>query len=136
LHHVFYSDGNAKKISWVIQTENSIVDQKRDHVDIYKNKVTDLQSKYIALHIGLFWGIGTFIIKNEDSIKIKFDDKEMFNQFTTNSKIEDEFIQKRMQFIKQLMKQRKLEIQFVLIDRDENLAKKISNAKKIKTKND
>ena len=124
LYHVFYSDGNAKKVSWVIQTSDSIVDQNRDHVDIYKNKVTDLQSKYIALHIGLFCGIGTFIIKNEDSVKIKFDDKEMFNQFTTNSKIEDEFIQKRMQFIKQLVKQRKLEIQFELIGADENLAKK------------
>jgi len=136
LHHVFYSDGNAKKISWIIQTENSIVDQNRDHVDVYKNKVTGLQSKYIALHIGLFWGIGTFIIKNGDSVKIKFDDKEMFNQFATNSNIEDGLIQKRMQFIKQLVEQRKLKIQFELIGTDENLAKKISNAKKIKTKND
>jgi hypothetical protein len=130
LHHVFYSDGNAKKVSWVIQTGDSIIDQNRDHADIYKNKVTDLQSKYVALHIGLFWGIGTFIIKNEDSVKIKFDDKEMFNQFTTNSKIKDEFIQKRMQFIKQLVNQRKLEIQFKLINVDENLAKKKIQCKK------
>ena len=124
MHHVFYSDGNAKKVAWVIQTGDSKVNQNRNHVDIYKDKVTDLQSKYIALHIGLFWGIGVFIIKNEDTIKIKFDDETMFNQFTSNSKIEDEFIQKRMQFIKQLIKQRKLEIQFELISTDKNLAKK------------
>jgi len=124
LHHVFYSDGNVKKVAWVIQTGDSKVNQNRNHVDIYKDKVTDLQSKYIALHIGLFWGIGVFIIKNEDTIKIKFDDETMFNQFTSNSKIEDEFIQKRMQFIKQLIKQRKLEIQFELISTDKNLAKK------------
>ena len=124
MHHVFYSDGNAKKVAWVIQTGYSKVNQNRNHVDIYKDKVTDLQSKYIALHIGLFWGIGVFIIKNDDTIKIKFDDETMFNQFTSNSKIEDGFIQKRMPFIKQLVKQRKLEIQFELISIDKNLAKK------------
>ena len=123
MNHVFYSDGNAKKISWIIETKSSRVEQNRNHVDIYKDKVTNLQSKYVALHIGLFWGIGVFIIKNQDSIKIKLDDKIMFNQFTTNTKIEDEFIQKRIQFITQLVKQRKLEIQFELISTEENLAK-------------
>lgn len=123
MNHVFYSDGNAKKISWTIETNDSRVEQNRNHVDIYKDKVTELQSKYVALHIGLFWGIGVFIIKNQDSIKIKLDDKIMFNQFTTNAKIEDEFVQKRIQFIKQLVKQRKLKIQFELIDTEENLAK-------------
>jgi hypothetical protein len=123
LNHVFYSDGNAKKVAWVIETEDSKINQNRNHIDIYTDKVTDLQSKYVALHIGLFWGIGVFIIKNQDSIKIKLDDEIMFNQFTTNTKIDDEFIQKRIQFIKQLVKQRKLKIQFELISMDKNLAK-------------
>lgn len=123
MNHVFYSDGNAKKISWVIETNDSRVEQNRNHVDIYKDKVTELQSKYVALHIGLFWGIGVFIIKNQDSIKIKIDDKIMFNQITTDSKIEDEFVQKRIQFIKQLIKQRELKIQFEFIGIEENLAK-------------
>ena len=34
-----------------------------------------MQSKYVALHVALFWGIGTFNIKNKDSIKIKLDKK-------------------------------------------------------------
>ena len=123
MNHVFYSDGNAKKISWVIETNDSRVEQNRNHVDIYKDKVTELQSKYVALHIGLFWGIGIFIIKNQDSIKIKIDDKIMFNQITTDSKIEDEFVQKRTQFIKQLIKQRELKIKFEFIGIEENLAK-------------
>ena len=136
MDHVFYLDGNAEKISWIIQTSDSIIDQNREHVEIYKNKVTDLQSKYIGLHIGLFWGIGIFIIKNEDTIKIKLDEKIMFDQFTSNLKIEDEFIQKRIQFIRQLIEQRKLKIEIELIDADKNLAKKNTNAKKLKTKND
>jgi hypothetical protein len=136
LYHVFYSDGNAKKISWVIQTKDSIVEQNREHADIYKDKVTSLQSKYIALHVGLFWGIGIFIIKNEDSIKIKLDEKIMYRHFTSNLKIQDELIEKRIRFIRQLIEQRKLKIEFEMIDTDKNLAKKNINAKELKTKNE
>ncbi len=136
MYHVFYSDGNTKKISWVIQTRDSIVEQNRDHADIYKDKVTSLQSKCIALHVGLFWGVGVFIIKNEDSIKIKLDEKIMHDHFTSNLKIKDKFTEKRMQFIRQLIEQRKLKIKFQIIDTDEDLSRKISNTKELKTKND
>ena len=124
MDHVFYSDGNAEKISWVIQTEDSRAEQNRIHVEIYKNKVTNLQSKYIALHVGLFWGIGVFIIKNEDHIKIELDEKTMYDQFTSNSKVEDNIIVKKIHFIKQLIAQRKLEIKFELISTDDNWARK------------
>ncbi len=136
MYHVFYANGDAKEISWVIETNNSIIRQKREHTDIYKNKVTEIQSKYIALHVGLFWGIGVFIIKNEDSVKIKLDEKVMYDHFMSNSKIEDKFIENRIQFIRQLIEQRKLKIKFQIIDMDKNLARKISNTKEIKTKND
>ena len=99
MYHIFYSDGDTKKISWVIQTKDSIVKQNRDHADIYKNKVTSLQSKYIALHVGLFWGIGIFIIKNEDIVKIKLDEKIMYDHLTSNSKIEDELVEKRIKWL-------------------------------------
>jgi len=136
LYHVFYSDGNTKKISWVIQTRDSIVKQNRDHAEIYKDKVTSLQSKYIALHVGLFWGVGMFIIKNENIVKIKLDEKIMYDHFTSDLKIEDEFIEKRIQFIRQLIEQRKLKIEFQMIDTDKNLARKVINAKELKTKNE
>jgi hypothetical protein len=123
LNHVIYSDGDAQKITWVIQNEDSSFVENREHVDMYKDKVTKIQSKYVALHVGLFWGIGTFIIKNKDTVKIKLDEKIMFDQFTNNLKIEDSFIQKRLRFIKQLIDQRKLKIRFELIDQDENIAK-------------
>ena len=135
MNHVFYLDGNAKKVSWGIQTEGTIVEQSREHVEIYKNKISNLQSKYVALHIGLFWGIGVFKIKNEDVVKIKLDEKIMFDQLSTDLKIEDEFIVDRIKFIKQLTMQRKLKIQFNLIKQDENLANKILEAKELKTKN-
>lgn len=135
MDHVFYSDGDAKKVSWLIQTNDSIIDQNREHVDIYKDKISNIQSKYVALHIGLFWGIGVFVIKNEDHVKIKLDDKIMFEQLTANSKIKDEFIQNRIKFINQLIAQRKLKIEFELILQKDNLANKTLDAKEIKTKN-
>jgi hypothetical protein len=136
LNHVFYSDGNLTKISWVIQTGDASIEQSREHVEIYKNKITDLQSKYVALHIGLFWGIGVFIIKNEDSIKIKIDEKIMFDQLNENERTNDEFIQNRIKFINQLIAQRKLKVQYDLMDQDANPTKKILDAKELKTKND
>ena len=123
MNHVFYSYGNAQKITWIIQNDDSSCIENREHIDMYKDKVTNLQSKYVALHIGLFWGIGTFIIKNEDNVKIKLDEKIMFDQFTTDLKIEDVFIQKRLRFIKQLIDQRKLKIEFEVISKDENIAR-------------
>jgi len=136
LNHAFYPDGNEKKISWAIQTNDSIIDQSREHVEIYKNKISNLQSKYVALHIGLFWGIGVFRIKNEDIVKIKLDEKTMFDQLSQDLKIEDKFIVNRIKFIKQLTMQRKLKIQFELIEQKENLANKILEAKELKTKNE
>ena len=136
MNHVFYLDGNAKKVSWGIQTEDVIVEQSREHVEIYRDKISELQSKYVSLHIGLFWGIGVFIIKNKDHIKIRLDDKTMFGQFTTDKRIKDEFIEKRIKFINQLIIQRKLNVEFDLIKQEENLANKILEAKELKTKNE
>jgi len=121
--------------SWVIRTEDSIFEQSREHVKVYRDKISNLQSKYIALHIGLFWAIGVFIIKNEDHIKIKLDDKKMFDQLTSNEEIKDEFCKNKVKFTKQLISQRKLEIEFEFIQQENNLSKKALDAKELKTKN-
>jgi hypothetical protein len=125
LDHSFFFDGNSRGIVWVIQTNDSIVEQKREHPDIYMNKVTIQQSKYIAMHVGLFWGIGRFIINNEDSVIIKIDNKTMFGEFSRNEILSDELIKRRIHFITQLMNQRKLKINYELVDKEENLASKI-----------
>lgn len=125
MEHVLFFDGNTKWITWVIQTDNSIIEQKRVHTDIYLDKVTNLQAKYIGLHVGIFWSVGTFIIKNQDTIKIVTDDKELFEHLSSNKKSHDEFIERRICFIKQLIKQRKLKIRYELIASEKNLAAKI-----------
>jgi hypothetical protein len=124
LKHILFFDGDSKRISWVIQTDNSIVEQKREHAEIYLDKVTNQQSKYIGLHIGIFWGIGTFIIKNEDIVKITTDDKTVYDHLISNQKSNDEFIEKRTFFIRQLIEQRKLKIKYDLVESNRNLAAK------------
>lgn len=125
MQHIFYSDGNKQKISWVIKTDGKIIEQTRKHADIYLDKITDLQSKYIALHVGIFWCIGVFIIKNEDTVKIILDDKEMFDHLKSETQSSDKFIENRTLFINQLINQRKLKIEFELIESKNNIAKKL-----------
>ena len=124
MEHVLFFDGNAKRISWVIQTNKSVIEQKRKHAEIYLDKITNQQSKYIGLHVGLFWGIGMFIIKNQDIVKVAIDDNSIFEHLSTNQKSHDEFIEKRTCFIKQLIEQRKLKVHYELISADKNLAAK------------
>jgi hypothetical protein len=125
LEHTFFFDGNSKKIAWIIQTNDSRVKQQRDHPNNYLGKVTTLQSKYIALHVGMFWGIGRFIMNNEDNITIKIDDKFMFDHLSKNEISPNEFIKTRTKFIKQFIQQRKLKITYETIEQEENLAFKL-----------
>ncbi len=121
-----YIDGTQKKISWVIKTDQTYVTQSRDHVELYLDKISHIQSRYIALHVGLFWSIGTFRIRDLDTVHITLQDETMFAQITTDVKVEDEFILDRTRFINQLIEQRRLSVQYIL-DTNTNPAK-ISDA--------
>lgn len=77
------------------------------------------------MHVGLFWGIGRFIIKDKDSITVKIDDKSMFNQLSKIEDPSDEFIRTKINFITQLIAQRKLKINFIFVDEKENLTSKL-----------
>ena len=125
MKHVFYCDGNQKKIAWVIQTDGNAIEQLRDHADIYLDKITDEQSRFIALHVGVFWGIGRFIIKNNDTVSIMMDSKSMFDHLNGDKQSDDSFIQNRSVFISQIVEQRKLNIECQLIDVKDNLAHKL-----------
>lgn len=125
MEHVLYSDGNAKRISWIIKTENDLREQFRDHADIYLDKVTDLQSKYIALHVGLFWSIGVFIIKNNDTVKIMLDSDEMIHHLASDAKSDDQMLEHKKGFINQLGTQRNIKFIYEKINAAENSATKL-----------
>ncbi|MFB5646655.1 MAG: hypothetical protein ACE5RO_00750 [Candidatus Nitrosomaritimum yanchengensis] len=125
MQHSFFFDGNSKRIAWMVKNKNSEIKQKREHADIYLDKITNQQSKYIALHVGLFWGIGRFVIQNEDQINVKIDNKQMFEHLNYGKKISDSFINTRSGFIFQFIKQRKLKINYELITPEENYVSKL-----------
>ena len=112
MQHDFYASGNPKKISWVLKNEECVSEEFRDHVEMYKDKITDEQSKYVALHVGIFWCIGTFRIKDGDSINVMLDSKTMVDDLTNERVRNDEFISKRTLFIKQLITQRNLKVEY------------------------
>jgi len=125
LEHSLFFDGNVKRISWIIQNKDSQIKQFREHAEIYLDKVNLEQSKYVALHVGLFWGIGTFTIKNNDTIKIMIDSKSMYENLANNLVTHDQFINIKKDFIKKLIEQRKLKVSYHIIDSKENSATKL-----------
>ena len=125
MEHILFADGNVKKISWIVKTEDDIDEEMRDHVEQYLDKVTSEQSKYIAVHVGIFWSIGRYIIKNEDTINVMLDSEQMFEHLSKNKDSTDEFIQKRTWFLRELIKQRTLKVHYHLIKPEENIAKKL-----------
>ena len=122
MDHLCYFDGNEKMISWVIQDGETKFEQTRDHVENYLDKISIEQSKYIALHVGIFWAIGRFIIKNGDGIKIMLDLKSMYEHLTGKKQNHDHFIESRINFIKQITEQRNLQVQFEIIEPSQNIA--------------
>lgn len=125
MEHTLYSDGNAKRICWVIKTQDVLREQFREHADIFLDNVTNLQSKYVALHVGLFWSIGVFIIKNGDIVKILLDSDDMISHLSSDNKSQDQLAEHRKGFINQLASQRNLMFQYEKIDATQNIASKL-----------
>ena len=128
MEHTYYFDGNEKTISWVIETGKTSVEQKRTHAEYYYDQVSTEQSKYIALHVGIFWSIGRFIIKNGYTVKVILDLNSMFEHLSKNKKNNDPFIESRTKFINQLIEQRGVNITYQLIEPKNNLASKLLNS--------
>ena len=84
MDHTFYFDGNNRTISWVIENNEIKAEQMRVHAQRYLDKVSVERSKYRALHVGIFWSIGNFIIKNGDKVRVMLDLKSMFELLAEN----------------------------------------------------
>ena len=125
MEHIYYFDGDQKKISWIIENSKSRSEESRIHAEYFYNIVTIEQSKYIALHVGIFWGIGRFIIKNGDTIKVMLDLKSMFNHLVKNNPMDDIFIERRIKFINQIIQQRDLDVRYQTIYSIENKASRL-----------
>lgn len=116
-------------ISWIIENGKTKFEQTRIQAEYYYDKVSIEQAKYISLHVGIFWGIGRFIIKNGDAVKVMLDLNSMFEQMTENKQHLDHFIESRISFIRQLFNQRNLDVSYQLIRSENNPASALLSLK-------
>ncbi len=123
MEHIYFFHGDQKKISWIIENSQTRSEESRVHAEYFYDIVTPEQSKYIALHVGIFWGIGRFIIRNGDMVNVMLDQKSMFDRIAKNKLTGDIFIERRMKFIDQIIKQRDLDVRYQLVDPSKNKAK-------------
>ena len=129
MEHDIFFDGNVKEYSWSIKTNDKVADQIREHppafrsggkLDIKNNE----ESRFVALHVGIYWGLGVNIIKDNDIINVMCDSKIMFEIMTGAEKIDNDIINDKVYFINQLTNLRKLKLNYQLIESKENIATK------------
>ena len=129
MEHDIFFDGNVKEYSWSIKTNDKVADQIREHppafrsggkLDIKNNE----ESRFVALHVGIYWGLGVNIIKNNDVVNVMCDSKIMFEIMTGAEKIDNNIINDKVYFINQLTNLRKLKLNYQLIESKENIATK------------
>ena len=129
MEHDIFFDGNVKEYSWSIKTGDKIVDQIREHPAAYlsggkldiKNKE---ESKFVALHVGIYWGLGVYIIKDHDIVNVMCDSNIMYGILKNGDKCDNKIIKDKIYFITQLTNHRNLKINFQLIRMNENLSTK------------
>ena len=129
MEHDLFFDGNVKEYTWTIKTGEKLAEQIRKHPPAYLSggrldvKAIE-ESKFIALHIGIYWGLGVYIIKDNDQVNVMCDSKLMYEVFTQGKKSDNQIINDKIHFINQLTKLRKLKMNFQLIGVEENLSTK------------
>ena len=129
MEHDLFFNGTVKKYSWSIRTGSEIVDQIRPHPPAYLSGgkldvKNDIESKFIALHVGIYWGLGVFIIRDNDTINVMCDSNEIHEILSNNRKTDNQIINDKIYFINQLVTHRNLRIIYKIIKSENNLATK------------
>ena len=127
MEHGLFFDGNLKEYSWSIKTGKEIINQIREHPPAYlsggkleiKNKE---ESRFVALHVGIYWGLGVFFIKEFDKIDVMCDSKEMYKILIKRHKTLNQIIDDKIHFINQLVGHRNLKLEYHLIEPAKNIS--------------
>ena len=80
------------------------------------------ESRFVALHVGIYWGLGVFIIKDFDTVHIMCDSKEMHKILSQQEKTLNQIIDDKIHFINQLVDHRNLKLEYHLINPTKNIA--------------
>ena len=127
MEHDIFFDGNVEEYSWSIKTGDDIADQIRTHPPAFRsggklNIKNNEESRFVALHVGIYWGLGVNIIKNNDKVNIMCDSESMFRIMTKGEKSDNQIINDKIYFINQLTNLRSLKINYHLIKSTKNIA--------------
>ena len=127
MEHELFFDGTISEYSWSIKTEGKTANLIREHPPAYLSGgkldvKNNLESKFISLHVGIYWGLGVFIIKDSDTVNVMCDSKEMYEVLVNNQKIDSQIINDKILFINQLTDHINLKINFRVIEPETNLA--------------
>jgi len=123
-----------REYSWPIKTGKEVVNLIREHPPAYlsggKLKIQkNEESRFVALHVGIYWGLGVFIIKDFDKIHVMCDSKEMYEILIQQYKTENQIIDDKIHFINQLVGHRNLKLEYHLIEPTKNIATKYLSGK-------
>jgi len=72
--------------------------------------------------VGIYWGLGVFIIKDFDNIHVMCDSKEMYEILIQQNKTLNQIIDDKIHFINQLVDHRNLKLEYRLIEPTKNIA--------------
>ena len=127
MEHDIFFDGNMKEYSWSIKTGDEIADQIREHPPAYLSGgkldiKNNAESKFVALHVGIYWGLGVYIIKDHDKVNVMCDSKIMYEILRGENKSDDQIINDKIHFINQLVEYRNLNISYQFIESKKNIA--------------
>ena len=116
MEHELFFDGNLKEYSWSIKTGKEIINQIREHPAAYLSGgkldiKNEEESRFVALHVGIYWGLGVFIIKDFDKIHVMCDSKEMYEILIQQHKTLNQIIDDKIHFINQLVEHRNLKLE-------------------------
>ena len=130
MEHKLFLDGTRDKFSWIVQTGNQTSKEFRTHPAPYQSGYkldvkNDEQSKFIASHAGIYWSVGVYIIKDGDTVNVMCDSKKMYDILGSKHKISDQIINDKIHFINLFIEQRKLVVNYHLIDSEKNLASEL-----------
>ena len=130
MEHDLFIDGNVNEYTWSIKTDGNIAEQIREHPDAYLSGgkldvKNDNESRFIAVHVGIYWGLGVYIIKDFDVVNIMCTSKQMYETFTQKTKSNNQIINDKIYFINQLTEKRNLKINYKLIESNDNLATRL-----------
>ena len=85
----------------------------------------DQQSRFIALHVCLYWGIGVFAINDGDIVDVMCYSEEMYDILNLKQKTTDQIINDKINFINLFIEQRNLTVNYHLIKNDNNPASEL-----------